>query len=144
MKSIILIGTACLLLQACAATPVKSNPKEAVTLPSSSSTVAIKSNREDKYSRLLRELNSRNPVQDARNEKAKGNYFFLAYESGRGGRTKVPGITTQASQNSSCGYKRLNDFGDTIYGPNHLKYRIKMRKYATQFNKVMLLSCGRR
>lgn len=141
MKQIVTIASVCLLMQACAGLPAKKNKNTMVDLPKNASVAVIKKDREDKYAQRLYELNQRNPVQDAQQAISAGNYHLLGYQSGRGGSNKAPGLTGQQAASASCGFRRLDGFGDTIYGESHLRYRVASRKYATQFNRAMYPYC---
>jgi hypothetical protein len=40
-----------------------------------------------------------------------------------------------------CTLKTLDGLGDVIYGENHLKYRVAMRKFAMRYNIAMKSAC---
>lgn len=143
VKTIVLIASFSLLLQACAEIPVKQEKKHKpiVKLPYAASTEAIKNRNENKYAQKLQALNNKNPILEAQQEASIGYHFFLGFQGGRGGARTIPGLTLQQAKSSSCGIKRLDGFGDTIYGENHLKYRIALRNYAKKFNGVMYSYC---
>ena len=150
-----------LLMQACTAVPVpvpvpvpatktttetpmpRNQPAQpSIYVPPSYSVDAIKEIRETEYAKKLAALNVRNPIRDAHNEAAKENRYLWIYQSGRGGKTKAPGLTeAQLASNVSCPLRRIDGLGDTIYGDTHLKYRVAIRKYANQFNQTMLKYC---
>ena len=151
MKITLLMAIVTFTLQGCASVPVNktvrssgSNSQINVSgFNNKASTVEIKKNREDKYAQKLAILKQRNPNRDAQREISRGNYFLLAYQSGRGGGASAPGLTIKQMESSFCQTKQLEGFGDTIYGNSHLKYRIALRAYAKEFNRLMYNYCGR-
>ena len=140
MRSLIIISGLSLLMQACVATPVKTNNQQSNNA-GEFSVEDIKQREEAEYAQKLERLNKRNPVQDAQQSISQGEYYLLAYQSGRGGINKAPGLTQAQAKNSLCRFKRLDGLGDSIYGENHLKYRVKIRQYASQFNQTMYAFC---
>ena len=101
--SFVLIG---LLMQGCTAVPAPTPKTTTETpmprtqaaqpsnyVPPSYSVDAIKETRETEYAKKLAAINVRNPIRDAHNEAAKGNPHLWIYQSGRGGKTKAPGLT---------------------------------------------------
>lgn len=101
----------------------------------------IKRDREQVYAQKHESLKRLNPIQDAQRAGAADDYYFLAYQTGRGGILKTPGLTQQQSTNKRCGLRLLDGMGDVIYGDNHQKYRKALRHYAEQFNKTMFSFC---
>lgn len=140
MKKITISLFALLLLQSCAATPIKSENKQSYA-DNRFSIDKIKKKRENIYAVKLLELNNRNPVSDVKSAVARKNYYLLSYNSGRGGMNKVPGVTPQQLAKNHCDFRALEGLGDSIYGENHLKYRVAIRRYANTFNKMMLSYC---
>ncbi len=140
MKKLSSVISISLLLTACAATPVKKD-EQLRTFVRDNPVANIQKNREDQYAQKLHALNGRNAAQDAQRAIASGQHYLLGYLSGRGGSLKAPGLNRQQSSTSRCGYKRLDGFGDTLYGKSHLKYRVALRRYANQFNKLMYPYC---
>lgn len=143
MKRIALIASFFLLLQACVEIPVKQDKKSehTIKLPYAASTEAIKNKNENKYAQKLQALRKRKPILEAQQEILTGNRFFLEFQSGRGEMRSVPGLTLEQTVNTSCGFKRLDGFGDMLYGRNHLKYQIELKEFAEKFNLTMFLSC---
>lgn len=140
MKLLIGVIITSFFLQGCVAYPVKQADKKASD-SSRFSVEKIKKQRELEYAKKLTFLNKRNPVQDARQAQTEGKILLLMYQSGRGGTNKVPGLTHQQVANTACKFKQLDGLGDSIFGNNHLKYRVAVRKYASQFNLAMLPYC---
>lgn len=151
MKISLFIAIVSFTLQGCASVPVNKTVRNSGSsshinvsgFNNKASTVEIKKNREDKYAQKLAILKQRNPDRDAQREISRGNYFLLAYQTGRGGGASAPGLTIRQMESSSCRNKQLEGFGDTIYGDSHLRYRIALRAYAKEFNKLMYNYCGR-
>ena len=140
MKKLIIVACMGFLLSACATLPEKKDEplREYVR---ENPVKDIKKRREDEYTQKLNALKYRNPVQEAQQAIAARQYYLLAYEGGRGSPTKAPGLSSSQAANSRCSFKRLDGFGDSIYGVNHLKYRIALRKFARQFNQRMFAYC---
>ncbi len=135
-----------LFIQACTATPPPSTsgyvPRSSTMSTPSYSTDRIKQKREAEFAQKLIAIQQRNPVRDAHNLASQGNKYLWAYQSGRGGSTKAPGLTRQQLTNlRGCSLVQLKGMGDVIYGDNHLKYRVAARNYAKQFNLAILPYC---
>lgn len=136
-----------IVLPACTEVPSSMASKPHINTPSNYtppnySIGNIKQKREAEYAQKLSALKRKNPVNDAHNEAAKGKAYLWVYQSGRGGITKAPGLSeAQLANNTSCSIRQIAGLGDMIYGETHLKYRVAIRKYANQFNKVMLRYC---
>ncbi len=132
-------------LQACAAIPAGSDVESHADLrhkyADRLSVDNIKQDREQIYAQKLAALKILSPIQDAQRAVAADGYYFLAYQTGRGGLLKTPGLTQQQSSNKRCGIQMLDGMGDVIYGDNHLQYRKAIRDYAYQFNKTMFSFC---
>ena len=132
-------------LQACVAIPAENNTNSHVDYRQKYgerlSVDNIKQSREQVYAQKLVALKRLNPVQDAQRAVAADDYYFLAYQTGRGGIVKTPGLTQQQSSNKRCGLRMLDGMGDVIYGDNHQQYRKAMRDYSSQFNKTMFSFC---
>lgn len=146
MIKLLSIMSISLFIQACTATPPPSTsgyvPRTSGNNTPSYSTDLIKQKREAEYAQKLAAIKRQNPIRDAHNLAAQGNKYLWVYQSGRGGSTKAPGLSTQQLSNlRGCQLVLLQGMGDTIYGDNHLKYRIAARNYAKQFNLTMLPYC---
>ena len=92
------------------------------------------------YMNLLEALEQRNAVAEAKQAIASNQYQLMGYYSGRAG-LKVPGIDSSQQPNARCQLNVIDGMGDVIYGENHMKYRIAMRKFATAFNTEMRAVC---
>lgn len=125
------------LIQACVAVP----PPEKTVKNPSYSTGKIKHDRELIYAQKLYDLKRKNPVSEANSAIDRRDFYLMSYLSGRGGINKVPGLTQQELINNRCRYQTIAGFGDAIYGENHLRYRVAMRQYANQFNRIMMAYC---
>ena len=128
-------------LSACVAPPEKTKKKSgglsAMVDAEHASTESIKNRREQQYQQMLANLQQRNAVQEARSAIAQGNYYVMGYYVGRGGLT-IPGINVRQNR---CRVQQLDGMGDVIYGDSHMKYRIAAKRFANQFNQVMLPYC---
>ena len=137
----LVISAVCSLMTACVAAPEKESViRSAATSQNASdttSTQAIKQREEQRYAHLLTQLQRRNAVQEARTAIARGDYHVMGYYAGRAG-LKIPGM--KASQNR-CAVQQQDGMGDILYGDNHLSYRVALRRFANQFNQVMLPYC---
>ena len=135
------IGVIGLLMTACVAAPetesVIRSTSTSQNASDTASTEAIKQREEQRYARLLTQLQRRNAVQEARAAITHGDYHVMGYYAGRGG-LKIPGMN--ASQNR-CVVQQQDGMGDILYGDNHLSYRVALRRFSNQFNQVMLPYC---
>ncbi len=129
------------LIQACSTTVAPKPVTKPAPSPESYSVENINREQEKIYAQKLAELNKKNPQKEAASAIARRNYYLLSYLSGRAGRNKIPGISQQQLSNNRCRYRVLKNLGDTIYGENHLRYRVAIRQYAATFNKVMRPYC---
>ena len=135
-----LIAGLCSLMTACVAAPEK--PEKGSTMrdlakKENASAEAIKQRQEQQYAQLLENLQRRSSTQEARNAIARRDYYMMAYYAGRGG-LKIPGVN---SNQTRCRIQQLDGMGDMIYGDNHMKYRLAMRDFASQFNRIMQSHC---
>ena len=140
--SLIGIITTALLLQACNAGPETPRPI-AHTPQATSSPQPMNENitsKDREYVSLLQGLSQRNPEQEAQQATARGERSILGYYAGRGG-LKLPGLTPEQQAAQKCTLKTLDGLGDVIYGDNHLKYRVALRKFAGRYNLAMLSAC---
>ena len=103
----------------------------------STSTASIKQTKEQEYQRLLHELEQKDANRDAQQAIERGDIHVLGYQAGRG-QFKIPSV--DQSQNR-CAIKQIDGMGDVIYGESHLKYRIAVKAYASQFNQIMVRHC---
>lgn len=129
------------MMSACVAPTGPATGKDALKNGSNTvvlSTASIKEQEEQKYTQLLANLQVKNPQQDVKNAIARGDLRVLGYQSGRGG-LKVPGLT--GVQQNRCSVNQLGGMGDTIFGNNHLRYRVALRQYANQYNRLMVPNC---
>ena len=141
--SIIGLITTAMLLQACNAGPETPRPI-AHTPQATSSPQPMNENitsKDMEYVSLLQGLSQRNPEQEAQQAAARGEMNILGYYAGRGG-LKLPGLTPEQQAVQKCTLKTLDGLGDVIYGDNHLKYRVAMRKFAGRYNLAMLSACS--
>ena len=140
--SIIGIITSALLLQACNAGP--ETPRPITHTPQvTSSPQPMNENitsKDMEYASLLQGLSQRNPEKEAQQAAAGGERNILGYYAGRGG-LKLPGLTPEQQAAQKCTLKTLDGLGDVIYGDNHLKYRVALRKFAGRYNLEMLSAC---
>ena len=89
------------------------------------------------FDALIQKLRQRNAALEASQAVARGERFLYGWYAGRGG-LRIPGAN---SGQANCQIRALDGLGDVIYGQNHLKYRVEMRRFATTFNAAMLPSC---
>lgn len=142
MKTFIVSIMSLLLAQACMATPPPDRSPNNQSIASERFSVErIKNNREALYAKKLKELKKKNPKKDAHAAIKRGRYYLMSYRSGRRGVHKVPGLTKQQLASHHCKYRTISGLGDSIYGKNHLKYRIAIRHYASKFNKTIRPYC---
>ena len=131
------------LLQACNAGPDTSRPITYTpkTVGSPQKPVASATSPKDgEYINLLQELSQRNASLEAQQAVANGEPSLMGYYAGRAG-LKVPGLSPQQQANQQCPLKTLDGLGDVIFGENHLKYRIALRKFAKAYNLAMTPAC---
>lgn len=129
-----------ILLTSCVVAPVKGTDQDQNTVKPYS-VESIKQQREAEYAKKLLALKKRDPVLDAQSIIASGKIHLLAYQSGRGGIHKAPGLSDAQASHAKCKFKLLDGMGDVIYGENHLKYRIAIRRYAQRYNQVIYPFC---
>lgn len=142
MKKLLLISAMGLAVQGCAASPdPTSSVNKSKSYSNRFSTEEIKKRREEKYKKQQLELEKKNPTSEAQNAINSQSYYLLAYQSAKGIPPKIPGVSQPQSLNTHCRVLQLEGMGDSIYGPNHLKYRAALQKYAMQFNLQMLPHC---
>ena len=130
-----------LLLQACNAgpdtpRPVTQTPQSTVSPQASSNTAA----RDGEYIGKLQNLLQRNPEMEAQQAMARGERILMGYYAGRAG-LKFPGLSPEQQSNQTCTLKTLDGLGDVIYGNDHLKYRVELRKFAGRYNIAMMPVC---
>ena len=142
MNKIIMISSIGLLMQACVAAP---NTPQSSSQPdnysSRFSVEAIKQRREAEYAQKLSDLKKLDPAEEVKNALKSNRVYLLAYQSGRGGGTITPGLIEPQAIEVKCRVLQLDGMGDAIYGENHLKYRIALRTYASEFNTLMYPNC---
>ena len=130
--------TTAFLLQACNAGP--NTPRPTTAKPTSSIQPINVSARDSEYIRMLEALNQRNPEEEAQQAMANGNRSVMGYYAGRAG-LKIPGFNVQEQSMQTCTLTTLDGLGDVIYGENHLKYRVALRRFAQRYNIAMKPSC---
>jgi len=131
-----------LLLQACNAgpdtpRPVTLKPQTVGSPQKSASSISAK---DREYADLLVVLSQRDPMAEARRDIASGQRNVMGYYAGRAG-LKIPGLTPQQQAAQRCSLKTLDGLGDVIYGENHLKYRVALRRFAKAYNIAMIPAC---
>ncbi len=142
MKKIVAIGGLCLLVQACVAVPNESSSNNSSPQPGKRFSIEnIKKQKEAEYAKKYADLKKMNPSEEVAKAVKNNSIYLLAYNSGRGGERKIPGLVEPQPTNINCRVLQLDGMGDAIYGENHLKYRIALRKYASEFNASMLTHC---
>ncbi len=141
-KIIAIIGISS-VMQACVAAP--NNPPPSSYQPDANSSrfsiEGIKQRREAEYAKKLIDLNKKNPAYEAQKAIENNDIHLLTFHSGRGGSIAVPGIEESQVKNVNCRLVQLDGMGDSIYGENHLKYRVAIQKYASEFNATMFTYC---
>ena len=141
-NSIISLLASAFLLQACNAGPETPRPiahtPQATSSPQSSNSSV--SARDSEYIGLLQVLSQRSPEQEAQQAAARGDRSIMGYYAGRAG-LKLPGLSPEQQAVQKCTLKTLDGLGDVIYGDNHLKYRVALRKFAGRYNLAMLPNC---
>lgn len=85
-------------------------------------------------------LQAKKPRKEARKAIQQGERYFLC---GIGRGSHAPGIAPQLYQvaRQHCPTQCLEGVSDAIYGKHHLAYLDTARRYAAQWNKVMLTVC---
>jgi len=138
---LLLLALLSAMVSACAATPNQPEKKSSFLMDAArkehASTQATKQREEQQFAQMLARLKQRNAIQEARATISRGNYYVMGYNTGRGGMV-IPGIVV--SQNR-CRVQLMDGMGDMIFGDNHMKYRIAAKRFANQFNQVMLPYC---
>lgn len=140
--SVVGLVSVSLLLNACNAGPETPRPI-AHTPQASSSPKPVNANisaRDSQYVNLLQGLSQRNPELEAQQAIVRGDNSIMGYYAGRAG-LKLPGLTPEQQAVQRCNLKTLDGLGDVIYGENHLKYRVAMRKFAMRYNIAMKPAC---
>ena len=89
----------------------------------------------------FRDLNKMNPANEVLKAVNNNSIYLLAYQTGKGGSTQIPGLQEQQTTNLECRVLQLDGMGDAIYGENNLKYRAALKKYAVQFNVAIYPYC---
>ncbi len=129
------------MVSACAATPTQPGKKSSSLMDAArkqhASTQAIKQREEQQFAQMLASLQKRNAIQEAQAAISRGDYYVMGYYAGRGGRV-IPGIVISRNR---CRVQLMDGMGDMILGENHMKYRIAAKRFANQFNQVMLPYC---
>ncbi|GAA0425060.1 hypothetical protein GCM10009133_37000 [Cocleimonas flava] len=142
MKKMLLISGISLLMQACVAVPNDSSSKSASSNPSKRFSIEnIKKKKEEEYAKKYADLKKMNPAEEVAKAVKNNSIYLLAYNSGRGGERKIPGLLEPQPVSVNCRVLQLDGMGDVIYGENHLKYRIALREYASSFNASMMTYC---
>lgn len=141
-KKILSVSVMGLLVQACVAVPnTPPSSSQSDDYSSRFSVERIKQRREAEYAQKLFDLNKLVPAEEVKNVLKSKNIYLLAYQSGRGGEIITPGLVEPQSIEVKCRVLQLDGMGDSIYGENHLKYRVALRKYASEFNALMYPNC---
>lgn len=142
LHPIISLALMSLLLQACNAGPDTPRPiaHTPQTVGSAQKPAPSTSSRDNEYANLLQGLSQRNPEAEAQQALTRGERSILGYYAGRAG-LKLPGLTPQQQANQRCTLKTLDGLGDVIYGENHLKYRVALRRFAKRYNIAMMPAC---
>ena len=142
MKKLLLISGISLLMQACVAVPNESSSNRSSSQPSNRFSIEnIKKQKEAEYAKKYADLKKLNSSEEVAKAVKNNNIYLLAYQSGRGGARLIPGLVEPQPTNVNCRVLQLDGMGDAIYGENHLKYRVELRKYASEFNAKMLSYC---
>lgn len=100
-----------------------------------------KQEREGLYEKKLIELRSQSATSKANQAIRSKNTYLMAIPTSRAGPFKIPGFTQAELDRLKCRIEKVEDFGDTIYGKNHLIYLKELRQYMLQFNSMMRLHC---
>jgi len=131
-----------LLVQSCNAGPETPRPisPEPQTVQVPQKPAPSVAARDSEYISLLQNLRQRDPSQEAQQAAFRGDRTLMGYYAGRAG-LKFPGLTPQQQANNRCTLKTLDGLGDVIYGENHLKYRVALRRFAKAYNAAMLPVC---
>ena len=142
MKKLLLISGISLLMQACVAVPNESSSNRSSSQPNNRFSIEkIKKQKEAEYAKKYADLKKMNPSVEVAKAVKNNSIYLLAYQSGRGGARLIPGLVEPQPTNINCRVLQLDGMGDSIYGENHLKYRVELRKYASEFNAKMFSYC---
>lgn len=99
------------------------------------------SNEDAQFVKMLSDLQSKNPKQDAQAAITRGDRYFLC----NAGRSRsVPGLTAEVYANARerCSTtKCLDGVTDALHGENHAKYLSAALEYSAQWNQVMVTAC---
>ena len=142
MKKLLLLSGISLLMQACVAVPNESSSNQSSQQPNNRFSIEnIKKQKEAEYAKKYADLKQMNPSVEVTKAVNNNSIYLLAYHSGRGGVRTIPGLVEPQPTTLNCRVLQLDGMGDSIYGENHLKYRVALRKYASEFNARMLAHC---
>ena len=100
----------------------------------------VVANEDAQFVKMLSELQTKNPKQDAQTAMASGERYFLC----NAGRSRsVPGLTAEVYANARerCPTKCLDGVTDALLGENHAKYLEAALQYSAQWNQVMVTAC---
>ncbi|KAG1661930.1 hypothetical protein GQR58_021206 [Nymphon striatum] len=123
-----------ILMQACVAVPNESSSNKSSSQPSNRFSIEnIKKQKEAEYAKKYADLKKMNPSVEVAKAVKNNSIYLLAYQSGRGGARLIPGLVEPQPTTVKCRVLQLDGMGDSIYGENHLKYRVALRKYASAF-----------
>ena len=129
-------------MQACVAVPNESSSNQSSQQTNNRFSIEnIKKQKEAEYAKKYADLKQMNPSVEVAKAVKNNSIYLLAYQSGRGGSRIIPGLVDPQPDNINCRVLQLDGMGDSIYGENHLKYRVELRKYASEFNARMLTHC---
>ena len=129
-------------MQACVAVPNEFSSNRSSSQPSNRFSIeTIKKQKEAEYAKKYADLKQMNPSVEVAKAVKNNSIYLLAYQSGRGGARLIPGLVEPQPTNINCRVLQLDGMGDSIYGENHLKYRVELRKYASEFNAKMFSYC---
>ncbi|PID33837.1 MAG: hypothetical protein CR955_00870 [Thiotrichales bacterium] len=149
MKKWVFVLSFGLMTQACVSVPNESVNNTASNTASTSmlerskrfSTKNIKKRKEAEFAQKYADLKRMNPAVEVNKALNNNNVYLLAYHLGRSRARVIPGLLEAQSAQSKCRVLELEGMGDVIYGPNHLKYRTALEKYAREFNRKMVRHC---
>ena len=100
----------------------------------------VVANEDAQFVKMLGNLQTKNPKQDAQTAMASGERYFLC----NAGRSRsVPGLTAEVYANARerCPTKCLDGVTDALLGENHAKYLEAALQYSAQWNQVMVTAC---
>ena len=100
----------------------------------------VVANEDAQFVKMLGNLQTKNPKQDAQTAMASGERYFLC----NAGRSRsVPGLTAEVYSNARerCPTKCLDGVTDALLGENHAKYLEAALQYSAQWNQVMVTAC---